>query len=186
MEPPIEYIPDFFPGEPGRAFMETIVRETPWEQREFKMGARLIRQPRLVAWFGDQGISYRYSGITHEAHPWTPELLRLRDQVMERSGARFNGVLVNFYRDGRDSVGWHADDERELGPDPIIASLSFGSVRVFQFRHKSTRKRLDLPLAHGSLLVMRPPCQRDWSHCIPKTKRPVDSRLNLTFRWVFG
>ena len=143
-------------------------------------------QPRLVAWYGDEGASYEYSGKRYEALPWTPLLLDLRERVEGAAAVRFNSVLLNYYRDQRDSVAMHSDDERELGSEPVIASLSLGETRTLVFRHKSDRaqKTMRLPLESGSLLLMKGPTQRCWQHGVPKETRPCGPRVNLTFRQV--
>lgn len=154
-----------------------------WEQRRMRFAGREVLQPRLTAWWGDPGVSYVYSGIRNEPKPW-PEWMRgLRDVVERFTSARFNSCLGNLYRDGRDSVALHADDESELGPEPTIASLSLGASRKFQLRH-ATAAPIDLTLDDGDLLVMSGPMQREWKHGVPKMTRVDGQRVNLTFRWV--
>jgi alkylated DNA repair dioxygenase AlkB len=141
--------------------------------------------PRLTAWYADPGAAYTYSGLRNDPLPWTPELAELRDAVAARLDHRFNSVLLNRYRSGDDGVSWHSDDERELGGEPLIASLSFGATRRFLLRDRSTRKlAASLPLEHGSLLVMRGRSQRDFQHCVPKDPRATGERINLTFRTI--
>jgi alkylated DNA repair dioxygenase AlkB len=160
---------------------ERLRTEIDWRQETATLFGRRIPVPRLVAWHGDAG--YGYSGIRHEPRPWTPALLDLKRIAEREAGVPFNSVLLNLYRDGRDSMGWHADDERELGPEPIIASLSLGAVRMFQARHRQDKTcTLSLPLPPGSCLVMAGGMQAHWHHQIPKTARPVAPRINLTFR----
>jgi alkylated DNA repair dioxygenase AlkB len=146
------------------------------------MFGRRVAFPRLTAWYGDPGAAYTYSGVRNEPLPWTPLLRELRDRAAAAAGARFNSVLLNRYRDGRDGMGWHADDERELGR--VIASLSVGAVRTFELRHRGDRERIALPLASGSLIVMAGDTQRHWTHRVPKDARAAGERINLTFRWV--
>jgi alkylated DNA repair dioxygenase AlkB len=157
-----------------------------WEQRAIRLYGREVAQPRLTAWYGDADASYAYSGLRWEPRPWTATLAELRRRVEAACGCRFNSVLLNLYRDGRDSMGWHADDEPELGTAPIIASLSLGATRRFRLRPRAgvAAGALGLDLPAGSLLLMRPPTQQHWQHALPKTARPVGPRLNLTFRWV--
>jgi alkylated DNA repair dioxygenase AlkB len=156
-----------------------------WHQEEIVIFGQRRRVPRLVAWHGDPGASYRYSGTDHDPEPWTTDLERIRARVSELSGAAFNAVLLNLYRDGRDGMGWHADDEPELGRDPVIASVSLGAPRRFCLRHRRRKDlKRDLALPHGSLLVMAGPTQHHWVHALPKTRRPVGERINLTFRRV--
>ncbi len=142
---------------------------------------RSIQIPRLSAWYGTAG--YRYSGIMHALQPLTEELQELQAVVEDLAGLSFNGVLLNLYRDGQDSVGWHADNEAGLGPEPVIASLSLGAVRRFQLKHRTDRTgRVALDLPHGSCLIMRGKTQQYWLHQLPKTRAPVGPRINLTFR----
>jgi alkylated DNA repair dioxygenase AlkB len=150
------------------------------------MWGREYVSPRLVAWYGEPGASYLYSGIRHEPLAWTPLLANLRRRVEAATATSFDSVLCNFYRDKRDSVAMHADDERELGPEPVIASLSIGETRTFVMRHKTDRsqKTRRLTLESGSLLLMRGPTQRCWQHGVPKEKRPCGPRVNLTFRQI--
>jgi alkylated DNA repair dioxygenase AlkB len=141
--------------------------------------------PRLVAWHGDPGATYRYSGTTHEPRAWTPVLSELRARIAAIVPTPFNSVLLNFYRNGADGMGWHADDEPELGRDPVIASVSLGEVRRFRLRHRRrSEQRLDLDLPHGSLLLMSGALQHHWLHALPKTRRPCAPRVNLTWRSI--
>jgi alkylated DNA repair dioxygenase AlkB len=156
-----------------------------WRQEEVVVFGRRHLVPRLVAWHGDPGARYTYSGTPHEPLPWTLALERIRERVHELASCEFNAVLLNLYRDGRDGMGWHADDEVELGPDPVIASVSLGAVRRFCLRHRRRKGlRMDLSLPHGSLLLMAGTTQRHWVHAVPKTTLPVGERINLTFRRV--
>lgn len=155
-----------------------------WAQRPIMMFGREVLQPRLTAFHGDPNVAYTYSGKTMKAVPWTEDLAALRDHISEFSGQAFNSVLCNFYRDGQDSMGWHADNEPELGLNPLIASLSFGARRRFQLKSRLGSQRLELELGHGSLLLMGGDCQHHWLHQLPKTRRPLAWRLNLTFRTV--
>ena len=174
----------FDPDEASRLF-DALRAGIHWFQEEILIFGQRRRVPRLVAWHGDPGASYVYSGTDHHPEPWTPELEYIRSRVRELSGAEFNAVLLNLYRDGRDGMGWHADDEPELGRNPVIASVSLGATRRFCLRHRRRRDlRLDLPLPHGSLLVMGGTTQHHWVHALPKTQRPVGERINLTFRRV--
>jgi alkylated DNA repair dioxygenase AlkB len=156
-----------------------------WQQEEILMFGRRVPVPRRVAWHGDPTASYTYSGTEHHPSPWTPALDRVRSRVAELTGVHFNAVLLNLYRDGRDGMGWHADDEPELGRNPVIASVSLGATRRFCLRHRRRRDlRLDVPLTHGSLLLMSGSTQHHWVHALPKTAVPVGERINLTFRRV--
>lgn len=156
-----------------------------WQPEEIVIFGARRPVPRLVAWHGDPSAHYTYSGTAHVPRPWTPELQRVRERVQGLTGARFNAVLLNLYRDGRDGMGWHADDEPELGAEPMIASVSLGATRRFCLRHRGRKDRkLDLSLEHGCLLLMAGSTQRHWVHAVPKTTRPVGERINLTFRLV--
>ena len=161
---------------------DEVMREVDWEARSIILFGRETPQPRLAAWYGDE--PYTYSNLTLEARPLPPSLDRLRTRCEELLGARFNSVLANLYRDGADSMGAHADDERELGTDPVIASLTLGAMRTFRMRHRSTGEKVDIDLEPGSLLLMRGPMQHFWTHEIPKTRRPVGPRINLTYRFI--
>ena len=168
------------------ALLERLVAETPWRSETITLWGQTYPQPRLLAWYGDPGSRYRYSRRTFEPLPWSELLRALRDVVEEVSGSRFNSVLLNYYRDERDSMGMHADDEAELGPRPVIASLSLGEERTLVFRHRTRRELapVRLPLPSGSLLLMAGETQRHWKHGIDKQRRPCGPRINLTFRQI--
>jgi len=156
-----------------------------WKQEFAVLFNRSIALPRLTAWYGDSGKAYTYSNITMEPRPWNSVLIAVKERVEAISYTRFNSVLLNLYRNGQDSVGWHSDDEPELGKKPVIASVSFGTSRRFVFRHKHQKNsKLAMELTHGSLLIMRGPTQHFWQHQIPKTSRVVQPRINLTFRFI--
>ena len=159
-----------------------LLNETPWREESVVVYGKRHLQPRLTAWYGD--ASYTYSGLRLEPLPWTELLLAIRAAVESACGCRFNSVLLNRYRNGRDSMGMHSDDEPELGDDPVIASLSYGATRTFVLRHKRNKQTLRLPLEDGSLLVMRGQLQRNWLHGINKSARPLGERINLTFRYI--
>ena len=168
------------------ALFEALQSEVPWSQGTMTLFGREIREPRLTAWFGD--ADYTYSGRTVRAAPWTAILASLRDRVARASGAAFNAVLLNLYRDGRDSMGMHADDEPELGVNPVIASVSLGETRRFVLapKTKSAKRQggYEFDLGHGSLLVMAGACQHRYRHGVPKQPRSVRERINLTFRQI--
>ena len=162
-------------------------QELPWVQELYARGGRVVPAPRLTSFHGDPSCSYVYSGIAYEPQPLSGLLRRIRDRVQEATGYGFNSVLANHYRDGRDSVGYHADDEPELGPereDIVIASLSLGARRRFVLKHKRRALRRSYELGEGALLVMSGRTQLDWVHALPKTARPVGPRINLTFRII--
>ncbi|WP_426416574.1 alpha-ketoglutarate-dependent dioxygenase AlkB family protein [Aestuariirhabdus sp. LZHN29] len=179
----LQWYPTFLSAEVADTLLRTFESKVTWRQDFLQMGARHITIPRLQAWYGDQG--YRYSGLWLEPAPFLGEHHVLLKILRESLGLRINSVLMNLYRDGNDSVGWHADDESVLGENPCIASLSLGGTRRFHLRHRQdSRQRLSLELSHGSLLVMSGPIQHCWRHQIPKTRRPVAPRINLTFRYL--
>lgn len=166
-------------------WLAELTTQTPWQQPQVQIYGRQVPVPRLVAWYGDAEASYRYSGLTHQPLPWTPLLEVVRTQVEQAVGQPLNGVLLNYYRDGQDSMGWHSDDEAELGENPLIASLNLGGTRRFDLRRKGhNRIEHSLLLTHGSLLVMRGPTQHHWQHQVAKTRSPCAPRLNLTFRLI--
>lgn len=174
----------FAPDEAAR-LLDALRRQVCWREEEVLIFGQRRQVPRLVAWHGDPGASYVYSGTDHQPAPWLPDLLRIRERVTKLCGADFNAVLLNLYRDGRDGMGWHADDEPELGRDPVIASVSLGATRRFCLRHRRRKDlKLDLDLPHGSLLCMSRATQHHWVHALPKTRRPVGERINLTLRRV--
>ena len=163
-----------------------LERECDWAQRSIVIHGNPVMEARLTAWHGDEGLSYTYSGRRNEAAAWTPTLARLRDIASAIAGERFNSVLLNLYRSGSDSVGFHSDSERELGPDPIIASLSLGAERIFEMRPKKGREGEThrIALTDGSLLVMGRGTQIHWDHGIRKIKTPCGPRINATFRRI--
>lgn len=169
------------PWPPGEV-LRRLIAETDWRAETVTVYGKRHLQPRLTAWHGER--SYTYSGLTLTPHPWTPLLLAIKEAVEAASGHQFNSVLLNYYRDGRDSMGMHSDDEAELGPEPVIASVSFGEERQFILRHKTTRETLKLPLTGGSLLVMLGRTQHCWQHGINKSARAMGPRVNLTFRQI--
>lgn len=168
------------------ALLLQLRAELAWEQSVIRVYGRQCPIPRLNAWYADPSCDYGYSGVRMTAHAWTPALQGLRQEAAESCNSTFNSVLANCYRDGADSVGWHADDEPELGINPVIASVSLGGSRCFQLRHRLRKDlaRVDIELTHGSLLIMRGETQHHWVHAIPKTRRMSPPRINLTFRRV--
>lgn len=162
--------------------MACLVEQTAWRAETVVVYGKRHLQPRLTAWHGD--AAYTYSGLTLAPMPFSPLLQTIRSAVESVTGHRYNSVLLNYYRDGRDSMGMHSDDEPELGAAPAIASLSLGATRTFILRHKQTGQTVKLDLADGSLLLMAGALQRHWLHGINKTARPVGPRLNLTFRYI--
>ncbi len=167
----------------GRLF-DVLRRETPWRQPIITLYGRAIASPRLSAWHGDPDAVYSYSGLRLEPAPWTPTLRIVQKRVEMLAPSRFNSVLLNLYRDGQDSMGWHSDDEPELGRDPVIASVSFGTARRFLMQHKKRRLRVELRLEDGDVLVLGGATQHYWRHHVPKTRQPTGARINLTFRMI--
>jgi len=181
----VAFYPAFFTGADADRQLQELRDTTAWRQESIKLYGKPVDIPRLTAWYGDGGAGYIYSGITNVPLPWTPTLLEVKQAVERPSGVVFNSVLLNRYRTGKDSVAWHSDDEKEFGENPVIASVSFGDTRTFQFRHKRRKDlKASVELTHGSLLIMRGATQHNWMHQIPKTTRDVGERINLTFRVV--
>lgn len=184
----IALVHDFVPEH--HAVMDALVASLPLKSELLRIMGRDVATPRLTSWHGDPGASYRYSGRYFEPNSWTAELDAVRDRLEALLGVRFNSVLANHYRDGRDSMGFHTDAEPELGPsspdDVLIASVSLGAARRFVLQSKATKERRVFELGEGSVLVMGGAVQRYWRHGVPKTSRKVGPRLNLTFRIVRG
>lgn len=175
----------WLPDDAASVLQAALQAGVPWETHRIRLFGRELASPRLSCWIGDPGASYRYSGTLFQPRPWPAVLLPIRERLAHELGVDFNSVLANLYRDGRDAMGWHGDDERELGRRPVIASLSLGARRRFVFRRRddpSARQVLELP--HGSLLVMAGDTQRLYRHALPRTARPVAARINLTFRRI--
>ena len=167
-----------------RYFAE-LLENTPWQQEQVQMFGEMIDIPRLTAWYGDSGHGYVYSGIAMNPLPWTDCLQEIKTKVEELAETTFNSVLLNLYRTGSDSVAWHADDEPELGAEPIIGSISLGATRKFHLKNRDNpAETISLNLEHGDVVIMRGSTQRHWLHQVPKTKKPVGPRINLTFRRV--
>lgn len=157
-----------------------------WKIEILHLFGKKIPSPRCVLWMGDPGITYRYSGVDHVASGWHPLIASIRDKLKASTGIAFNSVLGNLYRDGNDYMGWHCDNEKTLGPQPTIASVSFGATRPFVFKHKKTKEKHKLVLTSGSLLIMKNQCQDEWLHTLPKVAKLTEPRVNLTFRKVFN
>lgn len=181
----VSYHADLFTQAESDDLLNALQHNIDWRQDQIKMYGKVIPLPRLTAWYGDSGKSYTYSGITMEALAWTPELLTIKHRIEPIAGVEFNSVLLNYYRSGNDSMAWHADDEPELGRNPIIGSVSFGAARFFHFKHKSLpQEKRKFELQHGSFLLMGGTTQHFWLHQIPKTTKPIAPRINLTFRVI--
>ncbi|WP_045728446.1 alpha-ketoglutarate-dependent dioxygenase AlkB [Xanthomonas sp. GPE 39] len=181
----IRWLPDWLAPEEATLLFAQLLVEVRWEVHRIQLFGRLVDSPRLSCWIGDPEASYRYSGTRFAPHPWPAVLLPLRERLTAETGVAFNSVLANRYRNGRDAMGWHSDDEKELGPNPLIASLSLGASRRFVLRHRSEpRLRQALELSSGGLLLMAGDTQRLYRHALPRTARPVGERINLTFRTI--
>jgi alkylated DNA repair dioxygenase AlkB len=173
-------------GRDDYTIFDQLTAEVPWRQERILVWGKMHLQPRLVAWYGDRGSDYTYSGITLTPIPWTDLLLEIKRRIETVTAASFNSVLLNYYRDNRDSMGFHSDDEPELGLRPVIASLSLGEERTLILKHKLNKlaKPIRLKLASGSLLLMKGETQRYWTHGVAKESRPCGPRINLTFRQI--
>ncbi|WP_053977426.1 alpha-ketoglutarate-dependent dioxygenase AlkB family protein [Mangrovimonas xylaniphaga] len=177
------YIANFFSNQEASYYFERLLDDIKWQQDEIKVFGKTYQQPRLTALYGESNTPYSYSGITMHPNPFSKDLLEIKTKVEEETQHHFNSVLLNLYRNGNDSNGWHADNEASLGIHPVIASLSFGEERYFHFKHRQLKnERHKVLLQHGSLLIMKGAMQKHWLHQIAKTKRKVDPRINLTFR----
>lgn len=161
-----------------------LLQDLAWHQETIFIYGRPVKVPRLMCWYGDSDAVYSYSGVSHEPLPWTMELNAIRQKIESDCAISFNSVLANLYRDGQDSMGFHADKEKELGVNPVIASLSLGDDRLFRLIHNKTKEKLDLTLGHGDLLIMGGSLQHNWRHGIPKTRQQKSARINLTFRKI--
>jgi len=173
-----------FPREEAERIFKALLQGIPWASDEVVIFGKRIITARKVAWYGDPGLSYRYSGSTKQPLPWTPELLMLKATVERLAGTAFNSCLLNLYHHGQEGMGWHSDDEKSLAAEAPIASLSFGAERKFSFKHKHTGEGVSLLLETGSLLLMKAPTQAHWLHSLPKTKKVTALRVNLTFRVI--
>jgi alkylated DNA repair dioxygenase AlkB len=181
----IIYYPAFFDKEEADSIYAELLNEIPWQQDEIRVFGKIHPQPRLTSLFGNEAKPYSYSNIKMQPHPWNLLLQNIKSQIESVSDTTFTTVLLNYYRDGKDSNGWHADNEKELGLNPIIASVSFGAERTFQLKHNSDKNhKKSIVLEHGSLLLMKGTTQHFWKHQIPKTAKPIGPRINLTFRVI--
>lgn len=179
------YYSEFFVSKEADHYFKEFLNHTNWRQDDIKVFGKTYQQPRLTALYGDSGKPYSYSNITMYPEIFTPELVKIKTLIEQATQHDFNTVLLNLYRNGQDSNGWHADNEKELGKNPVIASVSFGETRPFHFKHRTIKtERHKLDLMHGSLLIMKGEMQHFWLHQIAKTKKPVAPRINLTFRYI--
>ena len=181
----IRYYPCFIEASEADRLLDVLIKEVQWQQESLVVYGKTHRVPRLSAWYADDGKSYEYSGLKKSGLAWLPVLQQLKQKIQQATNSTFNSVLANLYRDQKDGVGWHSDDEPELGCQPVIASLSLGQSRIFQLKHKQDKSlKQSIELAHGSLLIMQGNTQHCWQHQIPKSKQAMSERINLTFRNV--
>lgn len=181
----ISYYPDFFAKEEADKIFTELLETTLWKQDTITVFGKTHPQPRLTALYGNDDKPYSYSNITMQPQPWNNLLQKIKDQIETVCKTHFTTVLLNLYRDGKDSNGWHADNEKELGRNPVIASISFGAERAFHLQHNSDKnEKIKIILEHGSLLLMEGATQHYWKHQIPKTAKPINPRINLTFRVI--
>ncbi|WP_425237916.1 alpha-ketoglutarate-dependent dioxygenase AlkB family protein [Ulvibacterium sp.] len=179
------YYPCFLEKNEADTYFELLKKTVPWQQDTIKVFGKEYLQPRLTALYASNERTYSYSNITMRPLPFTGELLEIKKKIEIHTRAKFTTCLLNLYRDGKDSNGWHSDDEKELGTNPVIASLTLGQERFFHLKHKKDKTlRQKILLEHGSLLVMGGKTQNHWLHQIPKTARPIGKRINLTFRVI--
>lgn len=179
------FYPNFFELSLADALQAELTEHIHWKHESIKIMGKEVMQPRLTAWYGDEGKSYQYSGITMHPLPWTESLLQIKSSIEDVSGHTFNSALLNFYRSGSDSMGWHRDNERSLGLDPVIGSVSFGATRKFRLKHQTDKNtKLELLLTTGSFLLMKGTMQRFWYHSIPKQPKLTSPRINITFRTI--
>ncbi|QYD71337.1 alpha-ketoglutarate-dependent dioxygenase AlkB [Paraburkholderia edwinii] len=182
--PDVVWFPDWLSPATATSMLERIIDEVAWRQDTMGTPAGRVPLPRLTAWQGEPDAVYVYSGIRNVPEAWTAAVGELKAAAEAASGSRFNSVLLNRYRNGADSMGWHADREPELGNEPVIASVSLGATRTFDLRHNRTGTVQSFALSSGSLLVMRGSTQAEWRHRVPKEPRIQGERINLTFRHV--
>ncbi|MDA9846350.1 alpha-ketoglutarate-dependent dioxygenase AlkB [Flavobacteriaceae bacterium] len=181
----LSYDPLFLSKQEASRYFSVLRQETNWQQDQIKVFGKVYNQPRLTALYANNKNSYSYSNIKMYPSPFTVHLLELKSKIENRLKLSFTSCLLNLYRDGQDSNGWHADNEKELGKNPVIASVSLGGERMFHMKHRTDKsQKLKLNLAHGSLLVMSGSTQHHWLHQIPKTKKNTKERINLTFRII--
>jgi alkylated DNA repair dioxygenase AlkB len=181
----IIYFPNFYDKIEADSIFKELMENTFWQQDKITVYGKTHLQPRLTALYGNEGKPYSYSNIKMQPHNWTILLQKIKFYIEELANVNFTSVLLNQYRNGNDSNGWHADNEKELGLNPVIASLSFGAERTFQLKHNTDKsQKKNIVLEHGSLLLMKGTTQHFWKHQIPKTAKPLGSRINLTFREI--
>jgi alkylated DNA repair dioxygenase AlkB len=180
----VNYYGKILSSEEANQYLDLLTLNIQWENDELVFFGKHVTTKRKVAWYGDSESSYTYSNTTRLALAWTKELSELKQVVEKYAGTKFNSCLLNLYHNGNEGMGWHSDDEKSLGKNSTIASLSFGAERKFSFKHKQTKQTVSLVLEHGSLLVMKDSTQNNWLHSLPKSKNITQPRINLTFRTI--
>ena len=177
---------EFFTKTECNRLYKNLIEKINWQQYTIKMFGKILNQPRLTAFYGEENKPYAYSGIKLTPNPWIEDLLFIKSRITKTAQINFSSVLLNYYRNGQDSMGWHSDDEKELGQNPVIGSISFGETRLFQLRHLTRKdlKKVDIKLTNGSFLLMKGKTQHYWEHQIPKTSKNITPRINLTFRTI--
>jgi alkylated DNA repair dioxygenase AlkB len=180
----LKYYPNFIAASEAAILMQALHQSLDWRQEQITLYGKTFDVPRLQAWYGDKNARYQYSNLSLRPLPWNSVLLSLKQKCENASNSHFNSVLANLYRHGQDGMGRHADNEPELGQQPVIASLSFGEERNLDFYHNVTKNKVRLPLHNGSLLVMSGDTQKYWQHSVAKTKKTLAQRINLTFRYI--
>jgi len=181
----VYFYDNFFIKNEADKYFSILTETIKWQQDYIKFYGKEVAIPRLQAWYGESDKPYTYSGIEMQPHPWTKELLEIKEKIEKEAKITFTSVLLNLYRTGKDSMSWHADDEKELGQNPVIGSISFGEERPFHFRHKKDKTiKEKILLTNGSLLLVSGETQHHWKHQIPKTTRAIQARINLTFRVI--
>lgn len=177
---------NFFSIEESNKLYKSLLHNTPWQQEQISIHGKLVDYPRLIAWYGDVDKDIKYTNTKSKMHLWNNDLLFIKERIEKEVDIKFTRCLLNYYRDGKDSVDWHQDYKGEQRKNTVIASVTFGATRPFQLKHisRTDLKRVDIPLANGSLLLMQGATQENWKHKIPKTKKHILPRINLTFRWI--
>ncbi len=175
----------YYCSEKADLLFQKLSEQLRWRQEKIFLFGRWVEVPRLMCWYGDSDAHYRYSGTDHAPIAWNDTLLSIKAEIEKYSGTMFNSVMANLYRNGQDSMGCHSDDEKELGKNPLVASLSFGESRLLRFRHKRNEKKVEIELRHGDLLLMAGELQHHWRHELPKSKKVQKARINLTFRKIY-
>lgn len=177
---------NFFSLEESNKLYASLLQNTPWQQEQITIHGKEVDYPRLTAWFGDVTKEVKYTNTKSKMHLWNADLLFIKERIEQEVEVKFTRCLLNYYRDGKDSVDWHQDYKGDQRKNTVIASVTFGETRPFQLKHTTRKdlKRVDIPLAHGSLLLMKGATQDNWKHKIPKTAKQIQPRINLTFRWI--